>query len=134
MPERGADAPGLGKALVRSDWSMRGAWRSGLGIQLTGTESAEWVKRGRFEMDLVFIRDAGPEDWRALPRKFVMGEIVQKFVGHTYGLDRDDMIFLGKETIPCTCEGSEGFFTVPVEFLAMENGKQPMGAYVRYDA
>ena len=41
MPERGADAPGLGKALVRSDWSMRGAWRSGLGIQLTGTESAD---------------------------------------------------------------------------------------------
>lgn len=82
-------------------------------------------------MDLVFIRDAGPEDWRPLPRKFAMGEIVQKFVGHTYGLDREDLIFLNVETIPCTVDGNSGFFTVPVEYLATEDGNQPMGAYVR---
>lgn len=82
--------------------------------------------------DLVFIRDAGPEDWSALPRKFVMGEIVQKFVGHTYGLDRDDMMYFGVETIPCTCDGREGFFTVPVDYLATESGHSPMGTYISF--
>jgi len=76
-----------------------------------------------------FKRKVGPRDWPALRRVFLAGESVEKFIGHTYGLDRDDMIHLGRETIPC-CDGHEGFFTVPVDMLEDENGKSPMGAYM----
>lgn len=77
-----------------------------------------------------FKRPVTPKDWSALPREFKAGEIVERFTGHTYGLDRDDMIFGNVETIPCTCAGSNGFFTVPVEMLEDEQGKSPMGAYI----
>lgn len=80
-----------------------------------------------------FKREVGPTDWRALPRVFRAGESVEKFVGHTYGLDRDDMMFLGVETIACVADGNEGFFTVPVDFLENEVGKQPMGDYQRIE-
>lgn len=79
-----------------------------------------------------FKQPAGPASWSALPRDFKAGEMVEKFTGHTYGLDRDDMMYLGKETIPCTCDGREGFFTVPVELLEDENGKSPMGSYISF--
>jgi hypothetical protein len=79
-----------------------------------------------------FSRDVGPEDWRALPRKFTKGETVARWSGYTYGLDRDDMVYGGRETIPCTLDG-ESFFTVPVEFLVSSEGHKPMGDYVRLD-
>ena len=78
-----------------------------------------------------FKHVADPSDWRALPRRFVAGDMVEKFTGHTYGLDRDDMMYGGQETVACTCEGHEGFFTVPVGFLEDENGNRPRGSYVR---
>jgi hypothetical protein len=78
-----------------------------------------------------FKKPVGPSDWSALPRAFLAGEIVEKFMGHTYGLDRDDMMYGDRETIPCTCDGREGFFTVPVEMLENEAGQSPMGAYTR---
>jgi len=81
-----------------------------------------------------FKKPVGPSDWSALPREFQAGEMVEKFSGHTYGLDRDDLIYLDRETIPCTCDGREGFFTVPVEFLEDEHGKSPMGSYMRVPA
>lgn len=77
-----------------------------------------------------FARDVTPEDWSALPRAFVKGESITRFRGHTYGLDRDDMVYLGVETIPCA-SGPEGFFTVPVEMLVDKDGKHPIGEYVR---
>ena len=78
-----------------------------------------------------FRQMVGPVDWIALPRVFNPGEKVEKFIGHTYGLDRDDMMYGGVETIPCMEMGSnrESFFTVPVKFLEDENGKSPMGDY-----
>lgn len=79
-----------------------------------------------------FKRPVEPSDWSALPRKFMAGEIVEKFTGYTYGLDRDDFLHLGIETIPCTTPGHEGFFTVPVSMLEDENGKSPMGAYMSF--
>lgn len=79
-----------------------------------------------------FKRPVGPSDWSALPREFKAGEMVEKFSGHTYGLDRDDMMHLGVETIPVCREDAEGFFTVPVEMLEDETGKSPMGAYARF--
>jgi len=79
-----------------------------------------------------FKNPVGPDDWSALPRKFLAGEIVEKFTGHTYGLDRDDLMYLNTETIPCTCEGHQGFFTVPVSMLEDMEGNSPLGAYVRY--
>jgi hypothetical protein len=78
-----------------------------------------------------FKKPAGPSDWSALPREFLAGEMVERFTGHTYGLDRDDMMYLDTETIPCVCDGREGFFTVPVSLLEDESGKSPMGSYVR---
>jgi hypothetical protein len=82
-----------------------------------------------------FKTTKGAVDWSALPRWFMAGDKVTKFVGHTYGLDRDDMMYLGVETIPCTCVGyEEGFFTVPVEYLVDKEGNQPQGDYVRIKA
>jgi hypothetical protein len=81
-----------------------------------------------------FARDVTPKDWSALPRAFAKGETVTRFRGHTYGLDRDDMMLGGFETIPCLADGREGFFTVPVEMLLTEDGKRPMGDYVRLPA
>lgn len=78
-----------------------------------------------------FRRMVGPTDWRALPRVFKAGEIVERFSGHTYGLDREDMMYLGVETIPCTTDGNEGFFTVPVTMLEDEQGASPSGNYIR---
>lgn len=42
-----------------------------------------------------FSKDIGPADWKALPRYFKQGESVEKFTGHTYGLDRDDLMYVG---------------------------------------
>lgn len=75
-----------------------------------------------------FKRMVGPTDWNALRRVHQAGEMVEKFVGHTYGLDREDAIYLNRETIPCS-DGNGGFFTVPVEMLEDENGKSPVGGY-----
>ena len=80
-------------------------------------------------MNLRFKFQVGPEQWSALPRVFKVGELVTKFSGHTYGLDRDDMQYLGIETIPI--ENGEGFFTCPVVFLENSDGVQPMGDYQR---
>lgn len=76
-----------------------------------------------------FKKAVGPNDWSALPREFKAGEMVEQFTGHTYGLERDDAMYLNTETIACTCEGRGGFFTVPVKMLEDEGGKSPMGAY-----
>lgn len=79
-----------------------------------------------------FKRAVGPGDWGALPRRFLAGEPVELFNGHTYDLDRDDMIYGGRETIPVCRPGDDGgFFTCPVEFLEDENGVPPAGAYRR---
>lgn len=78
-----------------------------------------------------FVRDAGPEDHRALPRVFKMGEQVKEFTGHDYGCARDDMMYGGIESISCSLDGGTPSFTVPVEYLADEAGQQPMGPYMR---
>lgn len=80
-------------------------------------------------MEYKFKFQAGPEQWSAFPRIFKVGEQIKKFRGHTYGLDRDDMMFMGRETIPVV--NGDGFFTCPVEFLEDDNGVQPMGDYIR---
>jgi len=80
-------------------------------------------------MKLRFKFQVGPEQWPALPRVFKVGEQVTRFRGHTFGLDRDDMTYMGVETIPI--ENGEGFFTCPVAFLETEDGIQPSGDYVR---
>jgi len=82
---------------------------------------------------LYFIRDVLQSEWPALDRDFKEGQEVTQFRGHTYGLDRDDLMYGGRETIPiCRPEEPSSFFTVPVEFLADSNGVQPSGAYVRF--
>lgn len=77
-----------------------------------------------------FVRNASPTDWRALPRTFAPGDEVLRFHGYTYGLDRDDMVYLGRATVPCylACDPTT-FFTVPVEFLTTENGTPPRSDY-----
>jgi hypothetical protein len=45
-----------------------------------------------------FVRDAGPEDWPALPRAFRAGEKVTRFTGHDYGVVRDDLMYSGHQT------------------------------------
>lgn len=77
-----------------------------------------------------FVRDVGPQDWAALPRPMKAGERVTRFVGHTYGIDRDDAEFLGRETVCCVLDGRDAFFTVPVEFLRRDDGEKPMGNYL----
>lgn len=79
-----------------------------------------------------FKETKGKVDWIALPRWFQAGDMVTHFIGHTYGLDRDDLMYGGVETIPCTCAGWEGFFTVPVSMLVDKDGKSPVGAYQRF--
>jgi hypothetical protein len=81
---------------------------------------------------LVFVRDVDKNEWPALPRSFKRGENVIRFRGHTYGLDRDDAIYGGRETIPVRIPDTDkdSFFTCPVEFLADEKGKQPNGDYL----
>lgn len=76
-----------------------------------------------------FKTTKGKKDWSALPGWMHAGSKVVKFSGHTYGLDRDDMMYLGVETIPCTVEGNGGFFTVPVDFIVDRDGNHPRGAY-----
>jgi hypothetical protein len=72
--------------------------------------------------------------WCALPRDFRAGEAIYRYRGHTYGLDRDDMVYGGVETIPCTLEPSgDTFFTVPVEFLVDKDGNEPSGDYISLD-
>lgn len=80
---------------------------------------------------LKFILDVGPADWSALPRTFSEGDVVVRFSGHTYGLDREDAIYGKRDTIPCVIPGKEdeGFFTVPAEYLEDENGDRPSGSY-----
>jgi hypothetical protein len=84
----------------------------------------------------VFSRDAGPEDWRALPRMFKMGDQVRRFTGHDYGLARDDMMYLGVETISCTEDedGGTPSFTVPCDYLLTAEGERPMGEYIKLPA
>ena len=78
-----------------------------------------------------FNKDVSPEEWCALPRQFKKGEKVYRFHGHTYGLDRDDMMYLHEETVPCTLEpGGTTFFTVPVRLLVDDNGNEPSGDYM----
>lgn len=85
---------------------------------------------------LLFARDVGPLDWSALPREFKAGDLVFRFRGHTYGLDRDDFMYLNRETIAiCQFDGDkhhfDAFFTCPVEFLVDEEGVRPVGEYMR---
>lgn len=83
---------------------------------------------------LIFVKDVACSEWGAFSRDFKKGETVLRFHGHTYGLDRDDMEYGGRETIPCSFpEDSRVFFTVPVEFLVAEDGSQPRGDYRRLD-
>lgn len=75
--------------------------------------------------------DLNDGQWSALPRDFKQGEYLFRFRGHTYGLDRDDMVYGGFETIPmCTQPDSQSFFTVPVAFLVDRQGYEPSGDYV----
>lgn len=79
---------------------------------------------------LIFNRDCGPDDWSALPQPFKKGDRLTRFYGHTYGLDRDDLLFGGVSSIPCTLDGHSGFFTVPAEWLTDEHGNPVYGAYI----
>jgi hypothetical protein len=83
-------------------------------------------------MIYTFARDCGPLEWIALPRNFKRGETIFRYSGHDYGCARDDMVYGGRETISCCeVENTSPFFTVPVEFIRDEFGKQPMGDYIR---
>lgn len=86
----------------------------------------------RDAQEYMFLHRVNEKDWSALPRAFLAGERVYRFHGHTYGLDRDDAMYLGEETIPCTQKpGEEHFFTVPVRFLvSTATGQRPSGAYM----
>lgn len=86
----------------------------------------------RDTQEYMFLHRVNEKDWSALPRAFLAGERVYRFHGHTYGLDRDDAMYLGEETIPCTQKpGEEHFFTVPVRFLvSTATGQRPSGAYM----
>ena len=81
---------------------------------------------------LTFVCDVGPDDWSALPKLFGAGDEVRRFHGHTYGLDRDDAQYAGRETIPCYLPEQDGttFFTVPVEYLKDAHGNTPSGDYM----
>lgn len=79
-----------------------------------------------------FVTDIPADRWPALPRDFKMGDEVELYTGHTYGLDRDDFIWLGISTVACT-EGDPKtpFFTVPVTMLVDTDGNPPRSPYVR---
>lgn len=80
-----------------------------------------------------FNQDATPADWSALPRSFKKGDEVVLFTGHTYGLYRDDLVYLKIETVPCVLpeNAPDGpFFTVPVDLLVDEDGREPCGDYM----
>jgi hypothetical protein len=80
---------------------------------------------------LKFTQAADASSWPALPKRFAPGDVVYRFSGHTYGLDRDDAMYAGRETIPCSLtEASESFFTVPVEMLSDEQGHAVRGDYI----
>jgi hypothetical protein len=81
---------------------------------------------------LVFVRDVEQNEWSTLPRSFKRQERVIRFHGRTYGLDRDDAQYLGRETIPVRVVemNKDTFFTCPVEFLADDKGSQPNGDYL----
>ena len=79
-----------------------------------------------------FRRDVKKDEWNALQRDFKQGEIVYRFRGHTYGLDRDDLMYLGVSTVPCKLTEDEGgFFTVPVDMLETLDGKPVLGDYIK---
>lgn len=80
----------------------------------------------------IFRRDVTKDEWSALPRAFKRGDKIARFHGHTYGLDRDDAMYGGRETIPCYLleTGDSIFFTVPVEFLVDESGIEPSSDYL----
>jgi len=78
-----------------------------------------------------FAKDVGPDDWVALPRPFAAGEGVVKFTGHDYECVRDDLMYGDRETVACSLDGDNPFFTVPVEFLLTEDGKHPLCAYMK---
>lgn len=81
---------------------------------------------------LTFVRDVKQSEWPAFSQDFKAGDKVYWFTGHTYGVDRDDLMYLQRTTIPASLDPEgEGFFTVPVEFLVLEDGQTPKGAYVR---
>lgn len=64
-----------------------------------------------------FTRDAGPADWPALAREFKIGDRVHRYQGHDLGLTTGDRRLAGVETIACTLDGTEPFFTVPADWL-----------------
>lgn len=76
-----------------------------------------------------FIKDVGPKDWVALPRDFRIGDTVQRYTGMDYGLVSDDAKYAKVATIACSFNG-DTFFTVPVEYLVDEAGKQPLSTYI----
>lgn len=86
-------------------------------------------------MKYIFTRACSPEDWRALPRKFELGETVESFSGHVYGLVRDDFVLGHRSTIAVVDERTKtnvGFFTCPIEFLADTEGNRPPAEYGRF--
>ena len=80
-----------------------------------------------------FVRDAGKDDWVALPHQFKTGETVFEFIGHTYGLVRDDLMYGNRSTVACKLEpNATSFFTVPCEFIVDEHGKHPRCEYMKF--
>ncbi len=81
---------------------------------------------------LEFVRDVTKEEWHPLPHDMKAGDKIIRYSGHTYGLDRDDAMLGGWETIACCLpETPDGpFFTVQVEYLKDGKGQQPCGAYI----
>ena len=76
----------------------------------------------------VFVQDVTKDDWDALPRNFKAGEFVKEG-SDSYGLCRDDMIYGGFETVSCTCDSGQSYFTVPVRFLRTPDGASVRGEY-----
>lgn len=79
----------------------------------------------------VFVRDVLEDEWGPLPQDFKKGDVIYRFSGHDYGCARDDAMYGGRETISCsTAYGVNPFFTVPVEFISLEDGTPVSGGYM----
>lgn len=79
----------------------------------------------------IFVKTVFPEDYASFSRTWHIGESVEEFSGHTYGLVRDDLMYGGVETVACTEDSGKSFFTVPCEFIVDQaTNKHPECEYV----
>ena len=65
-----------------------------------------------------FVRDVGVSDWPSFRRSFKAGEILNVYMGDTYGIISNDEIFFNKEMVALENPEALGtFFTCPLDFL-----------------